>query len=479
MAKKLGRQEPTLKIALPYTKSKGTRAVKRYNATGRKAQRWQSLMCKDILAINNDNLWVHTKVGYSVPRRNGKNEILCIVELDGLLEGIKTLHTAHRTTTSHAAAVRLAKFLDDLGYEEVQRISKKATYSKHYTFSKQFGLERLVLLDTGGSIDFRTRSGKGGLGEGFDRLIIDEAQEYTDDQESALKYVVSDSKNPQIIMCGTPPTAVSSGTVFVKFRDDTIAQMTEDSMWAEWSVEEVTDVRDVEAWYLTNPSLGTILTERKIRAEITNDDIDFNIQRLGYWFKYNQKSAISQSEWEALEVIDTPTFKGKLFVGIKYGNDGKNVSLSLAVKTENNKIFVESIDCRPQRIGNDWIIAFLKKVPNIENVVVDGAAKQLILVKELKDAQVKHKTILPKVSEIITANSMFEDGVNLGNICHKIQPSLETVISNCAKRPIGSNGGFGYKGLKADIEISLMDSVILAHWSAKTTKTTKKQKINY
>ena len=82
-------------------------------------------------------------------------------------------------------------------------------------------------------------------------------------------------------------------------------------------------------------------------------------------------------------------------------------------------------------------------------------------------------------SEIITANSMFEDGVNLGNICHKIQPSLETVISNCAKRPIGSNGGFGYKGLKADIEISLMDSVILAHWSAKTTKTTKKQKINY
>ncbi|NLY87361.1 MAG: hypothetical protein GX083_02280 [Clostridiales bacterium] len=35
-------------------------------------------------------------------------------------------------------------------------------------------------------LEFRTRSSKGGLGEGFDLLVIDEAQEYTDDQESAI-----------------------------------------------------------------------------------------------------------------------------------------------------------------------------------------------------------------------------------------------------------------------------------------------------
>lgn len=43
-----------------------------------------------------------------------------------------------------------------------------------------------------------------GLGEEFDLLVIDEAQEYTDDQASALKYVVTDSRNPQTIFCGTP-----------------------------------------------------------------------------------------------------------------------------------------------------------------------------------------------------------------------------------------------------------------------------------
>ena len=43
-------------------------------------------------------------------------------------------------------------------------------------------------------INFRTRSSKGGLGEGYDLLVIDEAQEYTTDQETALKYIVTDSK---------------------------------------------------------------------------------------------------------------------------------------------------------------------------------------------------------------------------------------------------------------------------------------------
>ena len=103
----------------------------------------------------------------------------------------------------------------------------------------------------------------------------------TDDQESALKYVVSDSKNPQTLFCGTPPTTVSSGTVFTKYRERTLQGQTENGAWAEWSVQDESDVHDRELWYETNPSLGTILTERKINDEITSDLVDFNIQRLG------------------------------------------------------------------------------------------------------------------------------------------------------------------------------------------------------
>lgn len=476
-------QTPTQAVTLPFKKSKGNDAVKIYNETGRTCQDWQGRLLKNILAVNNDGLWTHTRYGFSVPRRNGKNEIVVMRELYGLSNGERILHTAHRTTTSHSAAVRLSGLLDALGYTEVQRMNKEAQkngeYTKHYTFSKQFGLERIVILGGGGSCDFRTRSGKGGLGEGFDLLIIDEAQEYTDDQESALKYVVTDSRNPQTIFCGTPPTAVSSGTIFPNLRSDTLAGKSKNTGWAEWSVEEQSDPQDRKLWYKTNPSLGVIFTERSIEDEITGDGLDFNIQRLGLWVKENLKSAISKNEWAAMQAGRLPKFSSHdLFVGIKFGKDGTNVAMSIAVKADNGKIFVEVIDCKPIRDGVEWMISWLSGAQSIRKVAIDGANGQNLIAQKMKDAKLM-KPVLPTVKEIIDANTYFEQAVFNKNLMHMGQEELANVVGNCEKRNIGSNGGFGYSAQKPDMEIALMDSVILAHWLAYTAKERKKQAIKY
>lgn len=473
-----GCQTPTQSVVLPYLQTKGQEAIDLYNSTGRTAQPWQELLLADILAFNEDGLWTHTRFGYSVPRRNGKNEIVAIREAYGLVHGERILHTAHRTTTSSSASKRLANILNGMGFTEVIRVKQGETYDKAYTFSKQFGLEKIIVLgENGGSCDFRTRSSKGGLGEGFDLLVIDEAQEYQDDQESALKYVVTDSKNPQTLFCGTPPTAVSSGTVFTKFRTDTLAGLKKNSGWAEWSVEFQSDPHDKELWYQANPSLGTVFTERSVADEIGNDVLDFNIQRLGLWMKYNLKSEISKAQWNELKVEVLPKFKGKLFVGIKYGQDGANVAMSVAVKTADGRIFIESIDCQSTRNGNAWILRFLKEA-DVEKIVVDGAGAQNILADEMKAMKIK-APILPTVKEVVIANAMFKQGIDQQAFCHAGQPSLEQVASNCEKRLIGTGGGFGYKSLKEDIEIALLDSVILAHWACATSKEKKKQKVSY
>ena len=289
--KRKGNQNPTTSVILPFTETKAQEAVDLYEKSGRTAQEWQKKLLEAILATNDEGLWVHTKFGYSLPRRNGKNEIAAMRELFGLLHGEQVLHTAHRTTTSHAAWERLLKLLDKAGIE--------------YRSLRAIGRERVEMPDTEGRVEFRTRTSTGGLGEGYDLLVIDEAQEYTTDQESALKYVVTDSRNPQIILCGTPPTPLSSGTVFVGFRKEVLDGGKANSGWAEWGVEEETDPHDMESWYKTNPSLGTIFTERSIQDEI-GDKIDFNIQRLGLWIKYNQKSAITAVEWSALKLRSMP-----------------------------------------------------------------------------------------------------------------------------------------------------------------------------
>ena len=463
MRKRIGNQVPTQFLFLPFRKSLYKEAVAIYEKGKRKARKWQILLLKNIMAVNSKGLWIHTKFGYSIPRRNGKNEVVAIVELWALEHGLKVLHTAHRTTTSHTAWERLCKLLDESKIE--------------YTSLKASGREQIELA-SGGRVDFRTRTTTGGLGEGFDLLVIDEAQEYTSDQESALKYVVTDSSNPQTIFCGTPPTPISSGTVFPTLRKSALFGETKNVGWAEWSVEEESDPNDIELWYLTNPSLGLQLTERSIDDEIGPDTIDFNIQRLGLWLKYNQKSAISAKEWEGLKVNALPELTGKLFAGIKYGNDGTNVALSIAVKTKDDRIFVEVIDCQTVRNGTAWIISFLKAA-DIQTVAIDGASGQNILADEMKEARLKLTTILPTVKEVIVANAMFEKAVFQESMCHMGQPSLTQVVTNSDKRNIGSNGGFGYRSQLEDYDIALMDSLLLAHWACAEAKPVVKQKIRY
>ena len=459
-----GRQTPTSSHVLPSTDTLYKEAEFLYNKTDKELREWQSLLLKDIMAINSQNLWSHSKFGYEVSRRNGKGEVLIAREIWGLVNGEKILHTAHQVPTSRSAWERICQALDELGLP--------------YKSTKQYGSETVTIPETKAKISFRTRTSKSGLGEGYDLLVVDEAQEYTIDQESALKYIVSASKNPQTILCGTPPTATSSGTVFAKMRDQVLQGQGHNSGWAEWSVDEMTDPNDIDAWYETNPSLGTGLTERVIEDEIGINKIDFNIQRLGLWLKYNQKSAISEREWDRLEVESIPRFIGQLFVGIKYSKND-SVSMSVAIKTNDERIYVEGIDCQSISSGNDWLLRYLENIDakDIGKIVIDGDGKKDILIEKLKtQKKVGH---IPTVKEIVIANAQFEQSLYQKEICHGVQPSMRQIVTNCEKRAIGSNGGFGYKSILDNADISLMDSMILAFYGAKNHVEKAKMKVMY
>ena len=128
MAKaRIGNQNPTQSVILPYKKSLYQNAIDTYELSKRTAQEWQINLTKHIYAVNSDGLWTHTKFGYSLPRRNGKNEVVVIREMEGLQRGEQILHTAHRTTTSHTAWERLCRLLDKAG---IEYNSLKATKGK-------------------------------------------------------------------------------------------------------------------------------------------------------------------------------------------------------------------------------------------------------------------------------------------------------------------------------------------------------------
>ena len=159
MSGKRGNQTPTHSVILtPYKKSMGAQAVKLYGESGRKAIRWQKDLVKAIMRQDKGGLWVHQKFGYSVPRRNGKNEVVAMRELWGLVNGERMCHTAHRTTTSHTAWDRLVRILSDSGYTELGRARKgEEPDAKSYRLTKQYGLESIKMTN-GGEIVMRRRS---------------------------------------------------------------------------------------------------------------------------------------------------------------------------------------------------------------------------------------------------------------------------------------------------------------------------------
>ncbi len=105
--KRIGRQSPSTSVTLPYQKTHGADAVGIYELSGRRALEWQQALIYDIMAVDDEGKWLHSKFGYSVPRRNGKGEEIIIRELYGLVTGEHILHTAHRTTTEHSAWERI------------------------------------------------------------------------------------------------------------------------------------------------------------------------------------------------------------------------------------------------------------------------------------------------------------------------------------------------------------------------------------
>ena len=106
--------------------------------------------------------------------------------------------------------------------------------------------------------------------------------------------------------------------------------------------------------------------------------------------------------------------------------NGKNVTLSIAVKTQSDRIFIESIDCVSVRNGNRWILDF----SDIDSIAIDGANEQNILHSQIKDLKINVKVILLRVSDIINANFKWEQGIYQRKICHHNQSSLREVVTN-------------------------------------------------
>ena len=436
-------------------------------ACGMTPDPWQNDVLDAWLGRDKHDKFTSTTCGLSVPRQNGKNAVIEFRELYGLVVlGEKILHSAHEVKTANEAFRRLALYFDNP--EEFPEMAEMALRIRRTNG------QEAIELGNGGLIRFSARSKGAARGMSFDCVVFDEAQFMREEELEAMMSTMAAAplRNRQVIYTGTPPSNDTQGEVFGRIRKSAINKTDKHLCWHEWSVAEIGDIMDKSRWYQCNPALGYRLDETFTQAEAMSlSEEGFARERLGWWEASGGSSMFGEAAWNDLATAAPPE-DGKLAYGVKFDTAGEMCSLVVALKPKGGHPHVELVHQRSIRAEGlnwlaDWILARKDKVAV---VVVDGKSAADTLFQKLRDGKMPPKALRSAgTSGIIAASSMFRNAVKEGELTHFAQPALDSAIMNAKRRPVGSDGGFGFAGING-YDVTPVEAAALAYWGVMTTK---------
>lgn len=405
---------------------------------------WQETILRAWLGRRRDGKWASATAGLACPRQNGKNAVVEIRELFGIITlGERWLHTAHEVKTARKAFVRLASFFENARkYPELAELVKEIRRAN--------GQEAIVLTN-GGSVEFVARSKGSGRGFTVDCLLLDEAQELSEEALEALVPTTSSGPlgNPQTIYTGTPPGPKSVGEVFTRIHDAGHAGTEKRLCWLEWSAPKGCDLDDREQWARANPALGyrlhtdVIVTERSMF-----DDAGFARERLGIWDdRTSGKSGITTEMWGACgdttsEIVDTPVMALDV-------SPARWTAISLAGHNADGLTHVEVPEFRA---GTDWAVSRAVDIAarwGVTSVSLDPTGPAGALLPAFEAAGVA--VTLLGARDMAQACGLFFNLVSDAQLRHLDDDFLNLAVAGATRRPLGDAWAWARRTSLADI----------------------------
>lgn len=427
---------------------------------------WQEDTIYGWLSKQENGRFAAQRCGIAVPRQNGKNVILEVREVFGMVVyGEKILHTAHEVKTARKAFLRLVSFFEDKRFPELRALVK--------TIRRTNGQEAIYLTN-GASIEFIARTKGSGRGFTVDVLVFDEAQELNDDQLAALLPTISAAPlgDPQQIFTGTPPSGVMSGEVFTRVRNAGISGEDARIAWYEWSAEAGVDLDDVTVWEAVNPALGIRLQHDVVQSERGSfDDAAFMRERLGMWEDSLGNQVIDPEAWEACadEYSEPET---NMVLAIDVSPDRTYSSISVAGLRFDSKWHIELID---NRRGTGWVVnraVDIAKRHGIRTVIVDGAGAAASMIEALRTR--KLFVFETHARDMAAACGEFYDAVLDNRLAHINAPILNYSLSLARKRRLGD--AWAWNRVNSAADITPVVSCTLALWGAQSSRVKRKKR---
>jgi len=481
MPVRLGNQEPTFKTRIVYAYTDGPDVVEWFEDMGHRWYPCQKREMDVFCARDDNNDFAYRTICISKPRQNGKSFSARNYSIEkAAVEGMCVLYSAHHSKTTHKM------FKDMLAIFE----GDDELWSMVDDVSRARGFEG-IWLKNGGCIEFFTRSTRSGGGRGttYDIIVIDEAQEMTEDEQDALKptQIASESGDPQMIMIGTPPGPSCTGTVFKTLHDRAHANPDNCGfVWIEWAVDKVPDMDGdrtpiLELAYETNPAMGYRIRE-SVMLDVINTATSpdgFAREYLGWWSPTAVvKHPISRDLWSSTAIgAIGDAYKAKTVLAVKFSADGSMYALAGCKMDASGAMAFELVEMGTTERGTRDLAAQLAKRSGVAAcTVVDGLSGADALCDNLAELNVpKGYVVRPKAGDVVAAATGLLESLNAGKCAHTTQDALDDSALHAVKRPIGSRGGWGF-GSTDDYDSTAIEAAGLAVWGCRTSKRNPRRK---
>lgn len=453
---------------------------------------WQELILESAMGERSDATWAAKRVGITVPRQNGKSQLLVARALAGVLlfGERKIVISAHQQDTAREAFNKLVEILEADGNGWLMdRVRPNGVMNA-------INREQ-VKFKNGATIQFKARSGAAGKGFSSDCLLLDEAQILSQRAWVSINSTMSAMPNPQVWLLGTSPQEEDDSEVFESIRSAAIEGRSSAAAWCEWGADINDPDYDPASEYTrwsANPAWNTRINHEVVDGEFETYPVDkFAQDRLGVWRSEmgDGSRAISAAEWKATGVDVAPT-EGVRSFAVAFSFDGSRLALAGALRHAGG-VHVELIDAADGDIASglaalaDWPTARWKSVAVI---ALSGSAGAPVLAQLLKDRRVPDVLVkIVNTAEYTQSCSMTLDAIRessarakrnaeadaseplrFTHLASDGQAQLDSSIAVSDRKQRGTSGAWGWMATTPDGDETPTEAVSLAYWAAKTTK---------
>lgn len=465
------RRLPRVRLAPRSVESDAEDAIELAAAYGLTPFDWQEDVLTDWMGRRRDGRWAATTCGLAVPRQNGKNAVIEIREFYGAaILGERIIHTAHQVKTAREAFMRVASFFEDDRHPEIKSLVREV---------RRANGQEAVTLKNGGQIRFIARSGPSGRGMSIDTLILDEAQDLSEDELAALQPMMSTSSNPQLILTGTPPDPDrfdrGFGAAFARVREIGTEKRDARLAWIDYGVEDgpIPDTADRDVWSTCNPSLaeGLISADNIASEHVLMSPETFARERLGWWGDPAAELACVDFPVDAWNICTDPSAANSpakmTAFAVEVDLDRTWASIGAAGVRRDGRVQLEMVD---RRRGMAWLAERcieLNGKHGPARFVIDGAGPAQSLEDPLKVAGVD--VVMVGAGDVAAACAGIVDAVIESAVAHGPDGDLQAAVEGCRKR-VFRDGGFAFSRRRSDVDVTPLMAVTLAHWATVNAK---------